>query len=257
MVEGALSMKTKVVMDVYTPLRRVFSIPENTLLDERNTVRIYSSGYSRVPVFRPNPEKPKDKTQIIGILISKQLIVVNHHDCRPVSTLPLNIPFCVSPKMNLVDAINMFQTGGLGAKGGHLALVCARPDLGEAALDRREPLPESAGLMGIVTLEDALEQLLQEQILDEMDKLERNEARLAQWAYKKWRIFVKKEQLKRETDEVEALERPKMSSVVDQAVEQDRAKKMPPNIFSPLLGGKKSEGEDESGSRSFKLPFFS
>ena len=64
-----------------------------------------------------------------------------------------------------MDCINLFPTGAKTAgKGGHLALVCARPDLASDALDRDEAIPEAAGVMGILTFEDVLEELLQEEI---------------------------------------------------------------------------------------------
>jgi metal transporter CNNM len=146
MVEGALQMKTKVAMDVFTPIHRMFSVSHDMILTERNVVSIYSSGYSRVPVFETNPERPKNKTAICGILKTKQLIVVNPNGNRPLQTLPLYTPMCVSPKMNLVDLLNYFQTGRVG----HLALVCARPKLGQDALNEGRRLPETAGLMGCV-----------------------------------------------------------------------------------------------------------
>jgi metal transporter CNNM len=146
MVEGALSMKTKMALDVYTPLHRMLSIPYDMLLNERNMVAIYSRGFSRIPVFMPNPDKPKSVTAICGVLMTKQLIVVNPKDQRPLSTLPLACPRCVSPKRNLVDLLNLFQTG----RAGHLALVCARPQKGQDALDQGNALPEDAGLMGYV-----------------------------------------------------------------------------------------------------------
>lgn len=190
MVEGALSMKTKVALDVYTPLHRMFGISYDMILNETNVVQIYSSGFSRIPVFLPNPNKPKSMANICGILRTKQLIVVNTTEERPLSTLPLAIPRCVSPKMNLVDLLNLFQTGRLG----HLALVCARPNVGQEALEKGLAIPETAGLMGIITLEDVLEALLQEQIYDESDKLEREALRLAKWATRRWKSHVRKQQ---------------------------------------------------------------
>lgn len=144
MVEGALQMKTKMAMDVLTPLHRVYSVPNDMILNEENIVDIYSSGYSRIPVYEPNPKKPKSHGAIRGILMTKNLIVVNTVDARPLSTLPLLTPPCVSPKMNLVDLLNLFQTG----KSGHCALVCARPGIGEDCLRSGLPLPPTAGLLG-------------------------------------------------------------------------------------------------------------
>ena len=95
-------------------------------------------------MYNRNPDREKDQTAIRGILMTRQLIVINASDKREVHTLPLHIPACVSPKKNLVDLINMFQTGS----GGHMALVCARPNVATEALDRGEAIPPSAGLMG-------------------------------------------------------------------------------------------------------------
>ncbi len=145
MVEGALQMKTKLALDVYTPMRLVFAIPFDMILSEKHVVQIYSHGFSRVPVYIPNPEKEKDKQAICGVLMTKQLIVVNMSDNRPVSTLPLHVPQCVSPKINMVDLLNLFQAGGC-----HLALVCTRPDIGNQALQWGLPVPETAGLLGCV-----------------------------------------------------------------------------------------------------------
>jgi metal transporter CNNM len=143
-VEGALQMKTKTALDIFCPLNRMYAIPYDLILNEENVVDIYSSGYSRIPVFERNPDKPKSPARIRGLLITKQLIVVNTNENRPVSTLPLLLPSCVSPKINLIDLVNLFQTG----RRGHFALVCARPSVGEQALKEGKPLPTSAGLIG-------------------------------------------------------------------------------------------------------------
>jgi metal transporter CNNM len=177
MVEGALHMSTKVALDVFTPMRNVFSIPADMILTEANLVKIYAAGHARVPVYKSPPGD--NPLAICGILMTRYLIVVNsggekcsstngatghQEEGRSVSTLPLRIPQCVPPTIALVDLLNLLQHGGSSAKaGGHLALVCARPDVAAAAL--AEPggyVPEQAGLMGIVTLEDVLEMLLQE-----------------------------------------------------------------------------------------------
>lgn len=144
MVEGALQMKTKTAMQVYTPIHRMFAVPCDIVLNEANVVDIYSSGYSRIPVYERDPNKPKSQAAIKGILQSKNLIVVNMNEERPLATMPLQTPPCVSPKMNLVDLVNLFQTG----KYGHFALVCTRPEVGTEALKQGKPLSAKAGLMG-------------------------------------------------------------------------------------------------------------
>lgn len=212
MAQGALQMKTKVALDVFTPKRHVFTISSDFVLSERNQVQIYASGYTRVPVHAPGD----DSSAIVGILMTKQLIVIDAHSERTVSTVPLRRPLCVAPSVPLVDLLNMLQTGGSAvAGGGHLALVCARPAVGNEALAAGRPVPEEAEYMGIVTLEDVLEALLQEQIYDEMDKKEREYRRLAQMVCRQWKRYVKR---KKAGLLVPPTEGPSMAPVVEQVV---------------------------------------
>ena len=44
--------------------------------------------------------------------------------------------------------------------------------------------------VSVITLEDVLESLIQEEIYDETDRIEREEARIARWATNKWKRFV-------------------------------------------------------------------
>jgi metal transporter CNNM len=120
MMEGALQMQTKIAIDVFTPMRNVFCIPSNMLLTERNMVKIYASGFSRIPVY----DATIGKTAILGILFTKALIVVDPQDKRSVHTMPFRCPKCVSPAMPLVDLLNLFQKGG--SMGGHQALVSGK-----------------------------------------------------------------------------------------------------------------------------------
>eukprot|EP00536_Pseudo-nitzschia_multiseries_P011175 jgi/Psemu1/259641/estExt_Genewise1Plus.C_3660038 len=191
MVEGALKMKTKTVLEVYTPGRNLFAIPEDLILNEDSVVEIYSSGYSRIPVYEKNLSKPRSKAAIKGILNTKHLIVVNMNEDRPLSTMPLFTPPCVSPTMNMVELVNLFQTG----REGHFALVCTRPKIGTDALKKGDAIPDEAGFIGIITLEDALEELLQEEIFDENDQNLKDMERIAIWVARKWRHHKRKREL--------------------------------------------------------------
>lgn len=157
MIEGALQMKTKRAVDIYLSYHKVFCIAADTPLDDTGVFTIYASGYSRVPVFVDN-----DRRRVKGILMTRQLILVGKNfrsgtvsstnntgkALQAVSDLSLHVPQCVHPGTNLVDLVNLFQTGGYAIRTGHMALVCAEPAIANAALDRGEAIPEEAGVMG-------------------------------------------------------------------------------------------------------------
>lgn len=209
MVEGALQLKTKCATDVCTPLSRVYALPDDTILNESVKVQLLAQGYSRVPVYhrredevvegkvltRRTSYQMEDVSGIIGVLLVRQLIVVDSSESRPISMMELRRPSCISPQMHLVDVINHFQAGGGRGKGGlHLAVVCLHPDVGTAALEKGMPIPEEAGVVGIITLEDVVEELLQEEIYDEADV---DYESIRRKAVKKWTRFVHKKRSSR------------------------------------------------------------
>jgi len=210
-IEGALRMKTSVAMDVYTPLSKVHSIPSDLILDKRAVTMIYGQGFSRLPVYRrvSSPESStsktasmsmrsdetekadmlEDKSQLYGFLMTRQLMLVDWDDKRELSTLSLQRPTCVSPKINLVDLLRIVQT-----EGKLMTFVCARPDLANIALEMEEAIPPEAGFMGIVTLEDIIESILQDRIYDEEDIKDRDRsvATLQRWAATKLQGFYRR-----------------------------------------------------------------
>lgn len=190
LITGALMMKTRMVMDVYTSLRHVYALSDDFVLDIDRVSKIYAMGYSRVPIYhRTGLHDDDDRVNMVGILMTRQLMMVDWDHNREVSTMPLVRPLCVSPRMNLVDLLNRLKSCG-----SLMAFVCARPDVAQRALDAEIPIPVFAGFMGVVCLEDIMESILQDRIFDEEDARDRDRAvaTLQKWAALKLQGFIRK-----------------------------------------------------------------
>lgn len=166
-VEGALQMRLRTVKDVYKAWENVKWEEKNTTLDEEVITNMFSHGHSRIPVI----DKDVGDKAVCGVFLIRDLALVNPYDenAKAISEMPTYQPDCISLDMNLVDLLNRLQTGGNNEKGGHLAIVCRKPDIANEALNNNKPIPEEAMVVGIVTLEDVIEELIQEEIYDETD----------------------------------------------------------------------------------------
>lgn len=196
-LEGALAMKDKKVEMFYTPMNRVVSVTADTILDEDMVVKIYGYGYSRMPVFS------RDEIGMLGVrgvLLTKQLMLVRKEDKRRVGSLTLYEPPCVSPQSSLAETLSIILAGS--RKSSNMALVCANPELARAALQRKQPVPVEAGVMGVITLENVLEELIQEQIYDEKDKKMKPSMERAKWAIAKWKAFTLRRRVEKEDEGV-------------------------------------------------------
>ncbi|KAL7571071.1 hypothetical protein ACA910_003784 [Epithemia clementina (nom. ined.)] len=112
--------------------------------------------------------------------------------------MPLYQPVCVGPEANMIELLGIFQGGTSGNKGGHMALVCEKPAIATAALDKHKPIPTEAGVIGIITMEDVIEEMLQEPVYDEGDRAERQAMERAEWAFQKWKLYVKRRRLQKQ-----------------------------------------------------------
>lgn len=160
-IVGALDMHTKTAESAMTPINKVFMLPSDAKLDYETLQRVVESGHSRIPVHAPENRK-----KILGCLLTKDLVLVNPSEAplvssrnwRQIPRLPSNVP--------MYDALNLFQVGK-----SHIALL-TEPS-GDACLTPRAE-QDLSGIelldpIGIVTLEDVFEELLQEEIVDETD----------------------------------------------------------------------------------------
>ncbi len=203
MISGALDMTSRTAQECMTKRKAVFAVSESSVLDEDAIADMYNYGHSRILVYEDNRKDKNDQGKLKGYMLLKQLVVIDPQLRRPVKTLPLHKPRCVEPGIILADLLNLFQQGGKGLRGGHLALVCTKPDIAQAALDTDKAVPKEAGFVGIITLEDVIEELLQEEIYDETDKFEIMAMTRAKKVIRKWKKHVAKKKIKRgeEADE--------------------------------------------------------
>uniref|UniRef100_A0A3B4AWY0 Metal transporter n=1 Tax=Periophthalmus magnuspinnatus TaxID=409849 RepID=A0A3B4AWY0_9GOBI len=152
-IQGALELRTKTVEDVLTPLQDCFMLSADVLLDFGTMSEIMQSGYTRIPVYE------NTRSNIVDILFVKDLAFVDPDDCTSLKTItqfykhPLH---CVFNDTKLDAMLEEFKKGK-----SHLAIVQRVNNEGEG-----DPFYE---VMGIVTLEDVIEEIIKSEILDETD----------------------------------------------------------------------------------------
>uniref|UniRef100_H0ZY04 Metal transporter n=1 Tax=Taeniopygia guttata TaxID=59729 RepID=H0ZY04_TAEGU len=153
MIQGALELRTKTVEDVMTPLQNCFMINSDAILDFNTMSEIMESGYTRIPVYED------ERSNIMDILYVKDLAFVDPDDCTPLKTITkfYNHPVHVVFHDTKLDAmLEEFKKGK-----SHLAIVQKVNNEGEG-----DPFYE---VLGLVTLEDVIEEIIKSEILDESD----------------------------------------------------------------------------------------
>ncbi|XP_034458636.1 metal transporter CNNM4 isoform X2 [Hippoglossus hippoglossus] len=153
MIQGALELRTKTVEDVMTPLGNCFMIQADAVLDFNYMSEIMESGYTRIPVY------DDERSNIVDILYVKDLAFVDPDDCTTLKTITkfYNHPVHFVFHDTKLDAmLEEFKKGK-----SHLAIVQKVNNEGEG-----DPFYE---VLGLVTLEDVIEEIIKSEILDESD----------------------------------------------------------------------------------------
>ncbi|GAA5958090.1 hypothetical protein JCM21900_003583, partial [Sporobolomyces salmonicolor] len=147
-VGATLDLQSKVVRDAMTPLSSVFMLPITATLDYETLGKVLKAGHSRIPVYEEKVVETEEgvntKRKIIGVLLTKQLILLDPEDAVPLRDIPMNTLPLVSEDLPLLQMMNTFQLGR-----SHMAIVCVR---------RSRPALEEVDSMGARTAtEDELE----------------------------------------------------------------------------------------------------
>jgi metal transporter CNNM len=138
-ISAVLDLKAKPVGSIMTPMKDVFTMPSDTVLDEKMMENILSAGYSRIPIHTP-----ENKNDFVGMLLVKMLITYDPEDAVRVREFALATLPETRPETSCLDIINFFQEGK-----SHMVLVSDFPG-------------DSHGAVGVVTLEDVIEELIGE-----------------------------------------------------------------------------------------------
>jgi len=145
-ISAVLDLKEKPVGAIMTPIKDVFTMSADKVLDELTMDEILSAGYSRIPIHVPG-----EPHNFIGMLLVKMLITYDPEDEKRVGEFPLATLPETAEDTSCLDIVNFFQEGK-----SHMVLVSERPG-------------ENHGALGVVTLEDVIEELIGEEIVDESD----------------------------------------------------------------------------------------
>jgi metal transporter CNNM len=150
--EGALSFRDKLCGEVMTPLEDAYMLSFDTPLDYTTVRQIFETGYSRVPVYG------KDKHDYKGLLYTKDLMLADPEDEMKLGDFIMIFGRKVETfwkETRLVECLNTFKKGGT-----HMGLVRKT----HTSADN-----PTFSIMGVLTLEDVMEEILQEEIIDETD----------------------------------------------------------------------------------------
>lgn len=141
-IKGALQLSEKRVRDIMTPISKVFSLTPDTVMRQKVIDDLKQNGYSRIPVFN------RRKTQCFGVLLTKELIDIDLDDNEMrVDDLPLH-PTQMVGSMTALDT--MFRK-----------FIAAHTHL--------MPVEKDDEIVGIITIEDLIEEIIGHEIEDETD----------------------------------------------------------------------------------------
>ena len=146
-MQSALELSEKRVKEIMTPIKHVYWFTNTTIIDEAMVDEIKEKRWSRIPVFNAG------LTKCYGILLMKDLVDVDlDHFPQKVTDLPLHQTKTVG-SMTALDT--MFRK-----------FISVRTHL--------VPVERDDKIVGIITIEDIVEEILDHEIEDESDHIKNN-----------------------------------------------------------------------------------
>jgi len=143
-MRGALSLSEKRVRDILTDIRHTYWLEPGTKLDGPRIDEIKAQGFSRIPIFN------KPLTKCYGVLLMKDLVDIDFDDNDYKVEDMILYPAQLVGSMTALDT--MFRK--FIASGTHLI-----------------PIEKDDEIIGIVTIEDLIEEIVGHEIEDETDRM--------------------------------------------------------------------------------------
>lgn len=145
-IRGALQLSEKRIRDIMTPIANVYWLTPDTELNDQKIDEIKRHGRSRIPIFN------RRLTQCFGILLMKDLVDIDFDEEKlRVDDLTLHPAQLVGSMTALDTMFRKFIIGGT-----HLI-----------------PVEREDEIVGIVTIEDLIEEIVGHEIEDETDRRKR------------------------------------------------------------------------------------
>lgn len=142
-IRGALQLSEKRVREIMLPIKRVFWVTPKTRLTREKIDEIKTVGRSRIPVFNA------DRTHCHGVILMKELVNIDF-DEKPYSVHDLTLHY-VQPVGSMTALDTLLRR--FIATGTHLL-----------------PVEKDNRIVGIVTIEDVIEEIVGHEIEDETDR---------------------------------------------------------------------------------------
>lgn len=142
-IQGALQLSEKRVRDIMTDIRHTYWLTPDTILDGSKIDELKSKGFSRIPIFNSK------LTKCYGLLLMKDMVDIDFDETTyTVDDLPLR-PTKIVGSMTALDT--MFRK--FINAGAHLI-----------------PVEKDDEIIGIITIEDLIEEIIGHEIEDETDR---------------------------------------------------------------------------------------
>ncbi|HTJ73201.1 MAG TPA: CNNM domain-containing protein [Verrucomicrobiae bacterium] len=147
-IRGALQLSEKKVRDIMQPISKVFWLTPDTILTDEKIDEIKAAGRSRIPIFN------RDRSQCYGVLLMKELVDIDFDE-----------------KEYRVDDLNLHPVRLVGSKTALDTML--RKFI--ASSTHLIPIEKDDRIVGIVTIEDLIEEIVGHEIEDETDRHRQNQ----------------------------------------------------------------------------------